>query len=195
MAKSYETAIEAQDLAEQTAIPQWHKELEKAKVAYVFTDLQAQKGRLVLGKTRKATPFERYIAGYDLVISFDKSHWKKLGPAQRIALVDHELCHVTRNHETGDYRLIGHDLEEFNEVVRRHGAWAADIVAFNEAQGMLDLGAPDTAQAERPDNGRGETPPPGARMAAKPNEKLIGRVVPLTGKDRAAGETDDRAPF
>ena len=40
--------------------------------------------------------------------------------------------------------MVGHDLEEFRAVVRRHGDWSADITLFNEAQSDLFAGHPET---------------------------------------------------
>lgn len=52
-----------------------------------------------------------------------------LSDAQRVALVDHELCHCTVN-EDGVPTLLHHDVEEFGQVVERHGLWKPDLAWF-----------------------------------------------------------------
>jgi len=54
----------------------------------------------------------------------------------KLALLDHELCHCgTSKNAKGEpvYYLRRHDLEEFEEVVRRHGLWRAGVVNFVNA--------------------------------------------------------------
>ncbi|HXI96161.1 MAG TPA: putative metallopeptidase [Candidatus Acidoferrum sp.] len=88
--------------------------------------------------------------GPDFVILIDETAWLVLPPAARVALVDHELCHCalfvkdesqrpafwrrfdqrtdTYDESEHDYRwgLRGHDIEEFGEVLYRHGFWKPD---------------------------------------------------------------------
>lgn len=52
--------------------------------------------------------------------------WKNMDFRQRQALIDHELCHIKENHKE-DLALVGHDLEEFTAVVKRHGDWEPEI--------------------------------------------------------------------
>ena len=53
----------------------------------------------------------------------------RLNHAQRLALLDHELCHVMGDTDTG-FTMRDHDIEEFNAVIERHGAWSRDVVEF-----------------------------------------------------------------
>lgn len=78
------------------------------------------------------------------VIEIAANTWRTLTDEQKVALVDHELCHcITEIPETvdKDRKLVirGHDLEEFAAVVRQHGLWRPDIEAFmaNSAQPTL----------------------------------------------------------
>jgi hypothetical protein len=100
-------------------------------------------GRLVLGKCKKASDLDRELAAFDFVILLNQEAWNDLDHSQREALLDHELCHaqVARTKD-GDpkmdekgrivYRLRKHDIEEFSEVVERHGLYKADLAAFAE---------------------------------------------------------------
>lgn len=52
-----------------------------------------------------------------------------LSDEQRVALVDHELCHFSINEE-GEPKLRSHTVEEFADVVKRHGLWKPDVEWF-----------------------------------------------------------------
>ena len=72
--------------------------------------------------------------------------WSQFNEKQRVALVDHELCHgtvavnaegETKEQEDGRpvYRVRKHDVEEFREIVERYGLWKADLEAFGVTAG------------------------------------------------------------
>ncbi len=80
----------------------------------------------------------------DFILTLDATFWSVATRMQREALVFHELCHC--HHETdkeGELRfddtgrpvfgIVGHDIEEFNDVVRRYGAWLGDVERFAQA--------------------------------------------------------------
>jgi hypothetical protein len=71
------------------------------------------------------------------VITVWENAWEKLSDRQRKALIDHELCHcrIEEDERTGKAKgvIVGHDIEEFNDVVRRHGHWLTDVSNFVEA--------------------------------------------------------------
>ena len=64
--------------------------------------------------------------------------WSGLTKAQKVALVDHELCHavqkVSKDGESG-YGMRNHDIEEFSEIVQRHGLWTQGLETFAAAMG------------------------------------------------------------
>lgn len=113
-------------------IPRLHKHLRGALIGYVFREDMAGRSRLVLAKASKASGPLAWLTGYDFLISFNFKAWKELEHAARCALVDHELSHFEKDLETGNYFLVGHDLEEFHAIVRRWGFWKPDLVAFAE---------------------------------------------------------------
>lgn len=80
----------------------------------------------------------------DYVMVLDAAWWAEASDVQREALVFHELEHMvqaTNRHDeplfTGDgkpmFALRPHDIEEFNSVVERYGAWLPDVSAFATA--------------------------------------------------------------
>ena len=135
--RQYEAADVVAVLAKEKVIPKWHPECSKLSIAYVFTDdLGVSKGRVTMAQIKKTTDLEAFLTGLDAILVVDRVIWNRLDDNQRVALIDHEFCHVGFN-DAGKLALIGHDLEEFAAVVKRHGAWLADITRFNEAQ--MDL--------------------------------------------------------
>ena len=97
-----------------------------------------------------ASGLETVESGHDFLIVIDVGEWVELNQAQRHALVDHELSHCAlfvadseggrktwrlydpRLDSLGDpnlerrWGLRGHDVEEFAEVLKRHGWWKPD---------------------------------------------------------------------
>jgi hypothetical protein len=100
-------------------------------------------GRLKLGQAKKCTEIERQMHGQDWVILLNEDAWERLDDAQKRALMDHELCHcqVTVDEKGGVkldeygkvvYRVRKHDVEEFKEIVERHGTWYDELREFAE---------------------------------------------------------------
>lgn len=83
----------------------------------------------------------------DFVMILDQTFWDQAPREQRVALIDHELTHgiVARN-KHGDERfgddgrpvwaIKSHDIEEFDRIVAKHGAWTPDISSFLAAAGF-----------------------------------------------------------
>lgn len=77
----------------------------------------------------------------DYLIVIESDFWSTSALRAREALLFHEMHHIGPSHnEFGEMRLtregtpiwrvVPHDLEEFNAVVKRYGAWSGDIGAF-----------------------------------------------------------------
>jgi predicted metallopeptidase len=131
-------------------ITKHHSELVNVHVEFVFrSKVQVSKGKEIWGKARKLSGLNAYLADVSededfFVIEIAKDIWATLTDGQKKALVDHELCHcvVDYGEEDGEAKLsiAPHDVEEFAEIVRRHGLWANDVKHFVQAaQGVLDL--------------------------------------------------------
>lgn len=130
-------------------IAKHHPTLDDVRIEYVFlSDTPRSKGKDVWGRARKISGLNAYLAQEDqpteaasgdvdfFVIEIAEPVWVILDSGQRVALVDHELCHCTTVHDedTGDLtlKIVAHDLEEFRAVVDRHGLWQPALAHFAE---------------------------------------------------------------
>jgi hypothetical protein len=117
---------EAEGLAKDL-IAKHHPHLAEASIEYLFTDAPMKRaGRTLYGKAKKVGELLKHFAACDFVILLQDAQWSGFSQDQRKAAVDHELCHCGRNEE-GEYFLAGHDIEEFQAIIERHGFWTQDI--------------------------------------------------------------------
>lgn len=110
-----------------------HAEIKNASIAYIFREKMKTRDREVWGKASKADGRLSFFNGFDFVIEINWQVWKRLSDLQRVALIDHELSHCTREQDdNGKYHfcLASHDLEEFGGVVERWGLWRQDLMVF-----------------------------------------------------------------
>lgn len=120
-------------------IQRWHPHLKRANVIALGRPKATTKnGKEEWAKLKRASKQERVLyaedsEGLDYILIVALDTWSRFTKAQRIALVDHELCHAAGyDAETDTWALRAHDLEEFRAVVERHGAWSADVELFVE---------------------------------------------------------------
>lgn len=147
-----------------------HEELADARIALAWCTSWKPDvdGRVTLGKCKKASDLDRELSAWDFIILLRRAFWTDIfvKDHQRRALLDHELCHATVKidkfnepllDERGRkvYRLRKHDIEEFAEIVSRHGCYKRDLQNFYvalrraELQGTLNLAEPSEA-ADKP---------------------------------------------
>src|SRR6266542_465308 len=115
---------------------------------------------------------ETVSGGHDFLVLIDEGMWRALTAAQRQALVDHELCHCalfvkddterpavwllwTPEMDAPDeyagqrWGLRAHDVEEFADVLKRHGWWKPDSREKGFGEIALQLAMPDAKTKER----------------------------------------------
>lgn len=114
----------------QAIIPLLHKHLVDAQISYLFVEDKRERDRVKLGHAAKASTKLRFIAQVDYVVEFNWTAWGTLSIEQRVALVDHELCHCAGKDDKGKWAERGHDVEEFTAIVGRWGAWTGDLAQF-----------------------------------------------------------------
>lgn len=125
-----------------------HPELSGCRIGLAWKlDVKEDKdAHVMLGMCRKMSDLDRLLCPFDFIIILNRTAWEEnLLPDQRAALVDHECCHAapSMDDETGKqktdtngelvWRVRKHDIEEFREVVQRHGTYKADLARFVEA--------------------------------------------------------------
>lgn len=135
-----------------------HLRENEIRFEYLFRhETKLKGGKVVLGSVHEPAcqgemrPLFEWLLGRlfgglpDYVIILDHGFWNSVTPQTREALMFHELCHVKQaldefgmpkfNKQTGRaiYRLVGHDIEEFNAVVAEYGVWSPDIADFMAA--------------------------------------------------------------
>ena len=184
----YKRASEAQSIGDFQVIPKWHKELKPYKVAYVEVPTMNKNGDPVLARIKIASAMEKHLSGKDIIMKVNGEAWPTLSDKQRLALIDHEFCHVTVDEESGNLTNVNHDLEEFADIVRRHGLWEKGVRIFADQLKQLDLfkaaSGDDAAEGGDLEYGRAtEIDPPGNGGVDTVELRSGNRSVTLTRKD------------
>lgn len=113
-------------------IPQFHTEIQKAVVAYLFVQQMGSRNRTSAAKTSLLSGKMHYLSDIDFLMVFNWTIWRGLNAAQRAALVDHELEHCGVG-DDGRFIALTPDIQEFNSTVRRWGPWQEGLVQFLQA--------------------------------------------------------------
>jgi len=120
--------------------------LEIAKICYMFREEAAiSDDKVIAGMCVRVDDRNYTIHSFDMVIEIARDVWEEATGQFRVALMDHELGHVgIRYDEEGEPirdavtdRLKTyskrHDIEEFEDVLERHGAYHKALRDFLEA--------------------------------------------------------------
>jgi DNA segregation ATPase FtsK/SpoIIIE-like protein len=143
MKKFSEATAEVISLAEEL-IGKYHPNLDEARIAFVFQDEATEtNGRIILGTTTKVSPKMQPFMEYDFLIVIAEDRWIASSRQAHEALIDHELCHCGGDSLNG-WKLRHHDVEEFFEVIERHGAWKSDLFKL---QNIMQPGLPGIEEA------------------------------------------------
>jgi predicted SprT family Zn-dependent metalloprotease len=124
-------------------IQHFHTHLVNARIAFAWNrgwSADAD-GILRLGEAKKASDLDKELHGYDFVILLNAIACNTFSESQLRALIDHELCHceVAVGKDGEDkvddkgrtvYRTRKHDVEEFSEVIERHGLYKENLKQF-----------------------------------------------------------------
>ena len=109
-----------------------HPGIADARIAFVFVPKGAVRGgKKRIGVAQKLSAVSHMLSGYDFVIRLSKDVWEALKEPERLAALDHELCHCApKEDENGmwtGWEIRHHDVEEFAEIIERHGLWKPDV--------------------------------------------------------------------
>ncbi|RJQ26097.1 hypothetical protein C4577_04145 [Candidatus Parcubacteria bacterium] len=129
-------------------IPKNHRHLVGVRMDFLFSETTPKRGgKDVWGTMRKVSSLAAYL-GADktdqergvndpfFVMTISQPIWDELEEKDRIALVDHELCHAAVELDDQGDSILGtksHDVEEFSEIIERHGLWRKSVQEFVEA--------------------------------------------------------------
>lgn len=130
-------ALAAKKIAEEI-IPEYHSSLDDQGMAivYLFKKKAPKKGDTVnLGTASKRSTKDQVVANIiggfcHFVITIGWDQWLLLDEDGRRALVDHELCHCEVDFDKKGNpvpKIRHHDIEEFDEIIERHGLWRRSI--------------------------------------------------------------------
>lgn len=132
-------------------IVQHHPELVEAQICLFWRyGIKPNKdGQIQLGQCKKISDFDRELSDYDFAIVLNHDFWfdAETTDVHRRALLDHELCHAAPVYEDPDasnpvqrrtestmvhearlcWRIRKHDVEEFSEIIERHGLWTHEL--------------------------------------------------------------------
>jgi hypothetical protein len=90
-------------------------------------------GHYVLGRCRKVTDLEKQFRKHDFTILLNEEAWAVAHEDMKKAVLDHELAHAgVCSRDDGEKRFYvrKHDLEDFEEIVKRHGLWNSQTQNF-----------------------------------------------------------------
>lgn len=142
-------AFEAQKLAAD-CMDSYHEDLLEARILWLFTTAKRTRGgRVVLGTAGRTNALQRFLSsgnesvatGHDYIILISEKRWQTSLATQRAALIDHLLCRCVKrevlNKTTGNmttsWGTVGPDVEEFTDVILRHGVWLPEQQTFAKA--------------------------------------------------------------
>jgi len=128
-------------------VAEHHPDLALAQIALAWNDgwKADSDGHLQLGKATKCSDLQRELHVYDFIIELNREATRDFGDDKWLALLDHELSHCDQatDDESGAHkvdergrpvwRIRKHDVEEFLDVIERHGTWKSDLVEFARA--------------------------------------------------------------
>jgi hypothetical protein len=113
-------------------INEYHPTLKEARIGFLFRDeAPRSKGRVTMGKAQKVPLHLKPLMDYDFIIWIAEDIWDSLPEERRRALVDHQLSHCYLDPIWGA-TIRPHDVEEFVDVVDRHGFWTYDLLRIQE---------------------------------------------------------------
>lgn len=111
-------------------IDQFHPELKVCRIGFVFrSEAAVSGGKVVLGTTSKVTEKIKPLLSdeLDILIVLAEDMYVPMLADRRKALIDHELCHIVYNPNSGSWTTKAHDINEFKVIVERYGLLSFDL--------------------------------------------------------------------
>ena len=117
-------------------INEHHAHLRNANILCLFTSKPRKRGgKVTIATCEAVNETYNFLTEINFIITiFDKA-WERLADKEKKYVLDHELCHAfIGENKQGEpvYKVIPHDLEEFNELVERYGLIQRDLAPLLE---------------------------------------------------------------
>lgn len=127
----------------------YHEHLHDAEISYLMTKKPMSRGgKIIDGKAKRLSGLLAFYSHADFIIIIQGAAWDEADVKKRRALVDHELKHCAseEDEKTGETAWVmrRHDIEEFTDIIDRHGLWHDGLKIFGQAV-MRQLELPLTA--------------------------------------------------
>lgn len=94
-----------------------------AKVSYLMVEPMISKN--IFGRCIRCSSELAHYADTDYIIEISKLQWDLLSEKSKYLLVYHELLHIkveyNEKKDSYAYRLARHNIEDFAEIIKRHG--------------------------------------------------------------------------
>lgn len=139
-------------------IERYHPKLRGANFGFAFrSEAATSRGKRILAAVSKVSATVKIHVDFDYLIWVAKDAWDHMTHEKRAALLDHEFCHCVQN-DNFEWTMRDHDIQEFVEIIERHGLWTNDLHRMAEAvqeylpgiSGNLDLGTEEGAVTAAP---------------------------------------------
>lgn len=137
-------------LLAQELVKEHHPDLSDARIGILFRETVAySRGNPVLGHAQKTPEMLKVYLDFDFIIWIAADAYADMDEKRRKALIDHELCHCKIIEGTAT--MVGHDVEEFEAIINRHGLWSTNLVRIANSikQMAFDLGETEEVNENR----------------------------------------------
>lgn len=96
-------------------------QLEGIRIAWLLSDEEKKNnGKIVHADCTKASAKYDWCCDYDFFITVYAPNVAHFTSEQMDILLEHELMHVGIT-DTGTFRIVPHDAEEFMDIIRKYG--------------------------------------------------------------------------
>jgi hypothetical protein len=124
-----------------------HTHLRAAKIVVLAKPKAGKRhGRVLITATKRASEataalLKDEIGDVHYVIEIGKDAWDTLSQDRKKLVLDRALCYCAgQDPDKGVWKLRGPDVEDFTEIIKRHGLWTGELEIFaKEAAAQLEL--------------------------------------------------------
>lgn len=117
-----------------------HKELVNVDFIYAFVKNPFKSmGEQQPARISKIPPKYRWAFGHQIFFEVAWIYWRSLDKKQKEALVDRYLCHVRKDVDSGELRIVGADFIGFMSNLKKYGAHDAGLRMMVKVASQLPI--------------------------------------------------------